>query len=93
MTCPGCNGKGKQITHPDAPLGTVYECRKCHGLFGSLYLGEFYQLVRLTWCRCQTDSAPDLTGRYFDFETLGSHGVDRRHGWFHEPCKGLLQVG
>jgi hypothetical protein len=31
--------------------------------------------------------------RYFDFTTIGSAGIDRRHGWFDVESRRVVQIG
>ena len=73
-----------------AAIRGVYTCAACGAIFGSCYLGDSYGLV-----------SPYMTAsveaherqRYFDFTTLGSKGVGRRHGWFDPETKLMTQVG
>lgn len=69
---------------------TVYQCAKCSAIFGSLYLGESYSLVLP---RMAAKEVPVSEWRYFDFTTVGSAGLGRRHGWFDPASKLITQVG
>lgn len=71
-------------------VGSVYQCAKCQALFGTCYKGESYLLVKPFFVQNEPD--PETT-RYFDFTTLGSEGLGRRHGWFDPATKLITQVG
>jgi hypothetical protein len=34
-----------------------------------------------------------LTIRYYDFTTLSSQGIGRRHGWYNPATKLIVQTG
>lgn len=68
----------------------VYVCAKCSAVFGTCYLGDSYALV--TPYLSNVLVRPE-DQRYFDFTTLGSAGVGRRHGWFDPITKLMTQVG
>ena len=68
----------------------VYWCGKCGAVFGTCYLGESYEFVRPYFSK--KDVPPDRI-RYYDFTTLGSVGIDRRHGWFDPKTKLIIQIG
>ena len=85
--CRGCNNiRGNK---PTGATG-VYECAKCGAIFGTCYKGESYGLVKPFFAA--QDPAPG-EARYFDFTTLGSDGIGRRHGWFDPATKLITQVG
>ena len=95
MNCPCCDKKVTQKTlnapviRDNRTFHGVYECPKCLALFGSTYLGDSYSLVKPYF-----DKDPNpAEQRYFDFETLGSAGIGRRHGWFNPATGFLTQVG
>lgn len=92
-TCPCC-GTPESHSKPHAKYAAVRECKGCGGIYtaaGSrLYLGESYALVMPHFTN---DPAADERARYFDFETLGSNGLGRRHGWFDPETKLITQVG
>lgn len=85
--CPACSHK---IAHQHNRHTRVYQCGKCTGIFGDLYLGDSYNFVLP---RMTNDPAADTRHRYFDFTTLGSEGVSRRHGWFDPETKLITQIG
>ena len=73
------------------PIGILlYRCAKCGALYGTCYLGESYQHV-LPYLSKQ--EIPPEKARYFDFTTLGSAGIDRRHGWFDPETRLVTQIG
>ncbi|MCG3207214.1 MAG: hypothetical protein FOGNACKC_00814 [Anaerolineae bacterium] len=97
VECPGC---GKKMTNKayNEPVKTpdgrtvigAHECPHCRALFGEMYKGESYSLVK-PWLT-GADVPPDKW-RYYDFQVLGSNGVERRHGWFDPETRLILQVG
>lgn len=97
MECPACSAKNPHRTaRPEANMAMLYACRQCGALFGgNIYLGESYAIVKPFWCRCTAgaDTCGMIETRYFDLTALSSKGVVRRHGWFHEACGCLTQVG
>lgn len=85
MNCPACDS-----TRTKAMKGQIRTCTKCGAIFGTCYLGESYEFV-LPYL---TDADPEMTrSKYFDFTTLGSNGLGRRHGWFDPDSKRITQVG
>jgi hypothetical protein len=89
MFCPACNSKKQRRFNP-ARYAQVYECRTCGAIHGTLYLGDSYSLV----LPYMTDKpVPPEKTRYFDFVTLGSKGIDRRHGWFDPETRLVVQIG
>lgn len=91
MTCPACNHKkSRPYRKPNGQPTPANECTKCGAVFGTLYLGESYGIVK-PWMTAENIDPNDT--RYYDFECLGSEGITRRHGWF-DPSTGLIvQVG
>lgn len=102
-TCPCCCASERYSRAPrpdELPQASAYAmtrvrvCRKCDALYTptgrTILLGDSYGLVRPQW-----DPSPEnMDGaRYFDFMTLGSEGLRRRHGWFRPSTRLLLQVG
>ena len=87
MTCPACDGK-RHKAH-DKIMG-VYTCQRCGALHGQCYLGDSYGLVKPSFA--PTEPPAEQT-RYFDFMTLGSAGIGRRHGWYDPATGHLTQVG
>ncbi len=86
--CPACNGslKASRVENVD-----VDRCRKCGGLTSeSMYLGDSYTLVLPYF---HEGSYREDEVRYFDFTTLGSEGVSRRHGWYVPRTRRIVQVG
>jgi hypothetical protein len=73
-----------------AAVRGVYTCAKCGAIFGSCYLGDSYGLVSPYMT---ANIAATERQRYFDFTTLGSKGVGRRHGWFDPETRMMTQVG
>jgi hypothetical protein len=70
--CPACNASRRNKTD----VISVFECRRCGAIYGTCYLGESYGPVKPFFA---TEDGPPERCRYFDFTTLGSAGVDRRH--------------
>jgi hypothetical protein len=68
----------------------IYECAACGAIFGTCYLGDSYGFVKPFFAAAEV---PAGQSRYFDFTTLGSNGVGRRHGWFDPATKLITQVG
>jgi len=87
--CPACNHvRGNKM---DARM--VYTCAGCGAIFhrsGTLYLGDSYTYVLPVWH--QGESSPEEEC-YYDFTTLGSKGIERRHGWFNVRTKKITQTG
>jgi hypothetical protein len=54
------------------------------------YLGNSYGLVKPFFV---TEPVPSERCRYFDFTTIGSAGIDRRHGWFDVESRRVVQIG
>jgi hypothetical protein len=81
----------KTVNTPvDRVLG-VYRCPHCEAIQGQCYLGESYGLVKP-----YLDPDPNvdpLTVRYYDFTTLGSQGIGRRHGWYNPATRLIVQTG
>jgi hypothetical protein len=85
-TCPACSAKRRnRTTHP-----SVFECRRCGALYGTCYLGDSYGLVKPFFA---AEPVPTERCRYFDFTTIGSAGIDRRHGWFDVQSRRVVQIG
>lgn len=87
MKCPACSSV-KHEKHGE--VSGVYVCRSCGAVHGQCYLGESYGLVQPYWH--EGPSSPEQE-RYYDFETVGSKGLDRRHGWFNVESKRITQTG
>ena len=87
VTCPACNGK-RHKAHSEV-IG-VYTCQKCGALHGQCYLGDSYRLVKPFFAPVDP---PAEQVRYFDFVTLGSAGIDRRHGWYDTASGCVTQIG
>ena len=68
----------------------VYRCEKCGAIYGTCYLGESYEYVLPYFSAA---FPPHALQRYFDFTTLGSEGVGRRHGWFDPDTRRITQIG
>ena len=86
--CRACNNVRGNKDH--AKVTGVIECAKCGALSGTCYLGESHGLVLPFMTSA---NVPPEQQRYFDFTTLGSKGVGRRHGWFELASKLVTQVG
>lgn len=90
MKCPACDHEGAT---EHGTIGGVVSCERCGGVYTTrpIYLGESYELVLPRW---DADGAcPAGQERYFDLETLGSAGLERRHGWFNPETRRITQVG
>lgn len=84
--CPACGHKRAIETE----TVQVYHCAKCGAIYGTCYLGDSYGFVS-PWMAKEQVPAERL--RYFDFTTLGSQGVGRRHGWYDPSTRLVHQVG
>lgn len=84
-----CGGCGSTRGYPEATRG-LYSCKGCGGLVGTCYLGEFNGRV-LPWF-APLDVPSDRL-RYYDVTTLGSAGIERRHGWYDVETRLVVQVG
>ena len=85
--CPACSHKlgyrkGSQLM----------TCAKCGAIFGTLYLGDSYAIVKPWWHEAP-ETVPQDRVRYFDFTTLGSDKIGRRHGWYDTLTGLIIQVG
>ena len=91
MKCPACSStKLSQLVLNEREHPSCYRCRRCEAVFGSCYLGDSYAIVSP---RFAADPVAPEALRYFDFDTVGSAGVGRRHGWY-DPETGLVhQIG
>ena len=92
--CGGC-GATKGTKAEGTPI-EVYTCTGCGGLVGRCYKGESFGMVLpyfVTDARASELKAAEDHGRYFDLTVLGGNGVERRHGWFDQATKGIIQVG
>ena len=92
MNCPVCNNKRGNGRYSQSNIGLtqVYRCAKYGAVFGSCYLGDSYTIVKPSWHRGEDDPSQWF---YFDLETVGSRGVERRHGWAHKDTHQIVQVG
>lgn len=84
--CPACSSK-KRAAH--STIIGVYFCKACDAVYGECYLGQSYEIVLPQW---NGDAGSENT-RYFDFITLGSNGISRRHGWYDRDTKKITQTG
>lgn len=86
MKCPCCNGKRVTVVS-----GQVYKCGRCKTIFGECYKGDFYNYVFPSF----ETSIPETTYNkvYFDFNVLGSTGIERIHGWMNKDTKRVYQFG
>lgn len=85
--CPGCSSKKSRAHERDG----VRICGGCGGLYTSraIYRGDSPVLLVL---HPEPNPAPkDL--RYFDLDLLGSRGLERVHGWFHQGSRKVVQFG
>jgi hypothetical protein len=96
-TCPACSSKA--INRNFEILGLsgrgyrVSACTACRAIFSkTLYLGDSYDIVAPYFISAELDTR-ELETRYFDFLTLGSKGMTRRHGWFDPITRLITQVG
>lgn len=94
--CPSCHAKKRQKQQGVQ----MFECGRCRALYGTLYLGDSYAYVLpyfVTPAREREIQAEQQAGadpvRYYDFECLGSSGIQRRHGWFDAKTRRIVQVG
>lgn len=85
--CPACGGKR---TKADPERIQIRHCTRCEAIFGTCYLGDSYSLVLPYWA--DKEVAPEKL-RYYDFTTLGSEGIGRRHGWYDPETRLTHQIG
>ena len=85
--CPACSCRRAVAVPGHAQL---YRCFKCDAIYGTLYLGESYGIVKPFFSQAEV---PADRQRYFDFTTLGSNGIGRRHGWYDLATGLITQVG
>jgi hypothetical protein len=84
--CPACSSVRREATqYPE-----VFTCRKCEAVYGDCYLGDSYAFVLPRWAPADI---PSERCRYFDFMTVGSVGIERRHGWYDPVTKLITQTG
>lgn len=88
MKCNACGGSLKPLKNNAA----LSECRRCHGLHGTIYRGEAYHLVGLGRPMLANATSEDAL-RYFDLTVLGSEGVDRIHGFYDARECRVVQYG
>ena len=81
---PHVDGRGREVVG-------VYECPNCKAVIGTCYLGESYAIVKSAWF--QGPDPERERWRYYDLITLGSRGIERRHGWFDIETRLVLQTG
>ena len=86
--CPSCGASSSQWKGYKN-WWRIFICTKCDGIFGTCYLSDSYGIVS----KYLTQQTSDMEVRYFDFITLGSDGIDRRHGWYDKLTGKLVQVG
>ncbi len=89
--CPGCS---YTLAYPTTTFG-VYTCKHCGGIYGECYLGDSYGYVLPYWASLEDCKRAEVDGtvKYFDFTTLGSQGISRRHGWYDTVTRCITQVG
>ena len=87
VVCPSC-GASRDSRQVVGHV-TVYVCGRCGSLHGSTYLGESYGLV-LPYLTASVEGVAEFP---FDFTTLGSTGVGRRHGFYQPSTRLVTQVG
>ena len=88
--CPACSHKLGYVAAEGR--GQLHTCAKCGAIFGSLYLGDSYGVVK-PYFHFNAEAVPQDRIRYFDFTTLGSEGLGRRHGWYDTLTGLIIQVG
>lgn len=86
MKCVACSGELKQYKNKN----DVQECVRCGGLHGHCYKGDFSEYVILQFA---THDVRPEDMKYFDFELVGSKGVERVHGFFDVKTKKVVQIG
>ncbi len=86
MKCPACDGQ----RHRPHKVTGVFECKRCGAIHGTCYRGDSYTLVLPYWAM---HDVPPERCRYFDLDTLGSGGIERRHGWFDTESRRIVQTG
>lgn len=87
MKCPACSSV-KHEKH--SKVVGVYVCQSCGAVHGRCFLGESHGMVQPYWH--EGPSEPEQE-RYYDFETVGPKGLERRHGWFNVESKRITQTG
>lgn len=97
MNCPCCgkkltakalNTRARDISGREV-IGT-HICQNCGAIGGTVYLGESYNIVKPFMT---SEDVPMDETIYFDFQTLGSEGIGRRHGWFDPKTRLVVQAG
>lgn len=71
-------------------IAGTHTCQNCGAVMGTVYLGEFYEIVKPYWSKADP---PQERWVYYDFMTLGSEGERRYHGWFDRETRLILQTG
>ena len=87
--CPACDHSNED-SRLDA--NGVCTCARCGAIFSTrtIYLGTFHGYVKPFWA---TSDVPPDQCVYFDFDTLGSAGLQRHHGWMDRVTKRIVQTG
>jgi hypothetical protein len=87
QNCPGC---AQDVEGIQTKVAGVVFCPICEAVFGTCYRGESYLFV-LPYMD-NADASMD-NARYYDFTTIGSEGLERRHGWYNPANRLVLQFG
>lgn len=87
VSCPSCGSSrdSRQVVG----RSQLYVCGRCGSLHGTAYLGESYEFV----LPYMTSSVEGVAEFPYDLVTLGSRGVERRHGFYQPSTKLITQVG
>jgi hypothetical protein len=90
--CPCCSAPlpAETTDLPEARYAPLYVCPRCDAIYGVLTLGASYAVVKPRWYE-RLD--PPARTRYFDFTTLGSEGIGRRHGFYDPETRLITQTG
>lgn len=89
-SCPCCGASRYDSKQSDEHISLVV-CSRCGALYGGrVYLGESYKIVKPFFA---AEEIPVERQQYYDIETLGSKGLDRRHGWRDSETHYIVQVG
>lgn len=92
-TCPCCSKPITQaMRRAQSPgyrgIPGVTRCPNCGAVFGQCYRGDSYRLVQPYWHEGESRDT-----FYYDLQTVGSGGIERRHGWADADTLRIVQVG
>jgi hypothetical protein len=90
-----CNHCGKELSgkalNKKIPNTQLSKCNHCGCIVGRCYLGQSYEVLLPYFCSQEEEKAAKPCP--YDFETLGSNGIQRHHGILDLNTKKIIQVG